>query len=56
MESRLVWEMIISLSEDEEKSLSRIKPEHGDVRKYIRIDAETGEMEFEFDVNMLLQE
>lgn len=56
MESRLVWEMIISLSEDEEKSLSRIRPEHGDVRKYIRIDAETGEMEFEFDVNMLLQE
>lgn len=49
---RLVWEFIIDVTDSEVDGLVN---DRNDIRKYIYIDAETGEMEFEFNVNVLLQ-
>ena len=48
MKGRIVWEFVIDVPQD-------VGSEYNDVRKYICIDVQTGEMIYEFDVNALLQ-
>ena len=48
-DSRLVWEFAFDLPENE------LQPEWGNVQKYIYIDAESGELEYEFDTGVLIK-
>lgn len=59
-DSRLVWEIAIDVTEEEmpkgytEEERSNYLS-NGAMQKYIYIDAQTGEMDFEFDVNLLMK-
>lgn len=48
-DSRLVWEFAFDVPENE------LQPEWGDIQKYIYIDAENGELEYEFDTAVLIK-
>lgn len=53
-DSRLVWEFVIDVPENElptGEEYSSI----GDMKKFIYVDAENGELEYEFDTNVLFQ-
>ncbi|MBR1764395.1 MAG: hypothetical protein IJ746_03275 [Ruminococcus sp.] len=51
---RLQWEFVIDIDKGD-YPYQEGNSDVGDVRKYIYIDAETGELEFEFDLNRLRQ-
>lgn len=54
-DSRLVWQIVMDVP-DEERFFaeSSIYDTAGRLARYIQIDAETGDMEFEFDINELM--
>ncbi len=47
-DSHILWEFVIDVPHDRLKNKGE-KDTHGDVRKYIYVDAQTGEIEFDFD-------
>lgn len=49
MKGRLVWEFLISLSDQNIKWLKENTPAYDDNGRYIQIDLENGEMDFSFD-------
>ena len=54
---KLKWEFIIDLNERlaQQENSSEIPSTRGDIRAYVYVDAETGEIDHEFDLNTLWQ-
>lgn len=53
-ESRLVWEFVIDVPEEDMPKGDEYQTA-GNVRKYIYVDAENGDLDYEFDINVLMQ-
>lgn len=51
MTGRLVWEFVMDVPHDKISDGGNL----GDVRRYIYVDAENGQIDYEFDVYKLLQ-
>ncbi|MCD8095535.1 MAG: hypothetical protein LUE12_05340 [Ruminococcus sp.] len=54
VDGNLVWEFVIDVL-DTEFPTGNVYITYGNVQKYIYVDAQTGEIDYEFDVNNLLQ-